>query len=153
MSDTCNAARKAKRLLALLVAKEVETNLGQDEWSRMSEAEKENATRTHCCDCWQHLRNIFLAEMSSKQAAHVQEELKPELETFSAWERMSTNFDQLLRASFKEFHHSCRYYKGHRGEAILCGCGTRIQRASAYISSAPMAVDRYASMQRLGVSA
>lgn len=25
---------------------------------------------------------------------------------------MSTDFAQLLRASFKEFHHSCRYYKG-----------------------------------------
>lgn len=36
----------------------------------------------------------------------------PELDTFAAWERMNTNFDQLLRAAFKEFHHSCRYYKG-----------------------------------------
>lgn len=25
---------------------------------------------------------------------------------------MTTDFSQLLRASFKEFHHSCRYYKG-----------------------------------------
>lgn len=40
-------------------------------------------------------------------------ELKPELDTFSSWERMNTEFSQLLRASFKEFHHSCRYYKGH----------------------------------------
>lgn len=47
------------------------------------------------------------------QAAHVQDELKPELDTFSAWERMSTDFSQLLRASFKEFHRSNRYYKGH----------------------------------------
>lgn len=39
-------------------------------------------------------------------------ELQQELDTFSSWERMSTDFSQLLRASFKEFHHSCRYYKG-----------------------------------------
>ncbi|KAL1525764.1 hypothetical protein AB1Y20_020607 [Prymnesium parvum] len=50
--------------------------------------------------------------MSSAQSKHVQAELQPELDTFAAWERMSTNFSQLLRASFKEFHHSCRYYKG-----------------------------------------
>lgn len=42
----------------------------------------------------------------------MQAELQPELDTFSAWERMSTEFAQLLRASFKEFHQSCRYYKG-----------------------------------------
>lgn len=46
------------------------------------------------------------------QAKHVQVELQPELDTFAAWERMSTEFSQLLRASFKEFHLSCRYYKG-----------------------------------------
>lgn len=46
------------------------------------------------------------------QAKHVQAELQPELDTFATWERMSTDFSQLLRASFKEFHHSCRYYKG-----------------------------------------
>lgn len=112
MSDTCNAARKAKKLLADLIAREVEMDLGSEQWNRLSEDEQKSATRTHQCDCWQHLRNIFLAEMSRRQAAHVQQELKPELDTFSAWERMSTDFDQLLRASFKEFHHSCRYYKG-----------------------------------------
>lgn len=46
------------------------------------------------------------------QARHVQVELKAELDTFAAWERMSTDFSQLLRAAFKEFHHGCRYYKG-----------------------------------------
>lgn len=46
------------------------------------------------------------------QAAHVKEELKQELDTFGSWGRMSTDFIQLLLASFKEFHHSCRYYKG-----------------------------------------
>lgn len=43
----------------------------------------------------------FLAEMSSTMAAHVKMELQPELDTFCAWERMSTEFSQLLRAAYK----------------------------------------------------
>lgn len=42
----------------------------------------------------------------------MKDELKAELDTFASWERMTTEFSQLLRASFKEFHHACRYYKG-----------------------------------------
>lgn len=112
MSDTCNTARLAKKLLEKLVASQVQEQLGDDEWAQMSEAERTSAVRVHRCDCSQHIRNIFLAEMSRAQAQHVQKELQPELDTFAAWERMNTNFDQLLRAAFKEFHHSCRYYKG-----------------------------------------
>ena len=112
MSDTCTTARKAKRLLAEFIAKEVEAQLGAETWSAMSEEEREKATRTHQQDCWQHLRNIFLADMSKAQAAYMKDELKAELETFNAWERMSTEYSQLLRASYKEFHLGCRYYKG-----------------------------------------
>lgn len=43
----------------------------------------------------------------------MKEELKEELDTFSSWERMSTEYDQLLpRATYKEFHQGCRYNKG-----------------------------------------
>lgn len=112
ISDTCTTARKARRLLADEVARQVEEQVGTHVWACMSEDERDAAVRTHHVDRWQHLRNIFLAEMSSAMARHVRDELKPELDTFSAWERMSTDFTQLLRASFKEFHHSCRYYKG-----------------------------------------
>lgn len=112
ISDTCNAARKAKQLLADLIASQVEEHVGAEKWAALSESERQTAVRTHQVDCWQHIRNIFLAEMSRAQAAHVQAELRAELDTFSSWERMSTEFSQLLRACFKEFHHSCRYYKG-----------------------------------------
>ena len=111
-SDTCNSARCAKRLLAELVAKEVQADCGAVKWAAMSEEEKEFSTRTHQHDCWQHLRNIFLAEMSSAQAKHMQAEMQSELDTFSSWERMSTEYSQLLRSTYKEFHHGCRYYKG-----------------------------------------
>ena len=128
MSDTCNAARCAKRLLGEEIARQVEQELGHATWASMSAMEQEAATRTHAQDCWQHIRNIVLAEMSRAMAAHVKVELQPELDTFSAWERMSTEFSQLPRAAYKvtpaswmhpcvlpchqEFHHGCRYYKG-----------------------------------------
>lgn len=50
--------------------------------------------------------------MSAKQAKHVHAELESELQHFSAWERMTTDYDQLLRAVYKEFHADGRYYKG-----------------------------------------
>lgn len=112
ISDTCNTARKARSLLAEEIARQCAAHVGQDAWQAMDEAEQQAAVRTYHIDCWQHMRNIFLEAMSAAMAQHVQQELQPELDTFSAWERMSTDFSQLLRASFKEFHHSCRYYKG-----------------------------------------
>lgn len=69
VSDTCNTARKTRELLATLIADQVEQHLGANEWSAMSVAEQEQAIRTHHVDCWQHLRNIFLAEMSAAQVS------------------------------------------------------------------------------------
>lgn len=112
MSDTCNSARCAKRLLSELVAQQVEDQLGADHWGKMSEDERNTVVRTHQIDCWGHIRNIFLEHMSKELAVYVKAELQPELETFSAWERMSTEYAQLVRACYKEFHHGCRYYKG-----------------------------------------
>lgn len=42
----------------------------------------------------------------------MQQELSEQLKQFNAWERMSTQYDQLLRAVYKEFHSGGRYYKG-----------------------------------------
>lgn len=42
----------------------------------------------------------------------MRQELSTQLQQFSAWERMSTQYDQLLRAVYKEFHCGGRYYKG-----------------------------------------
>lgn len=69
VSDTCNTARKTRELLAALIAEQVQLHLGADVWSEMSEAEQQHAVRTHHVDCWQHLRNIFLAEMSAAQVS------------------------------------------------------------------------------------
>lgn len=67
ISDTCNTARKSRELLAQLIAEQVQSHVGPAAWAAMSEAEREAAIRTHNIDCWQHLRNIFLAEMSAAQ--------------------------------------------------------------------------------------
>lgn len=70
ISDTCSTARKARSLLAQLIAEQVREHHGAEAWELLSEAEREAAVRTHNVDCWQHLRNIFLAEMSAAQVSH-----------------------------------------------------------------------------------
>lgn len=67
ISDTCNTARKSRTLLASLIAKQMEEHMDPDVWTSMSDSARQEAVRTHQVDCWQHLRNIFLAEMSSAQ--------------------------------------------------------------------------------------
>ena len=98
-SDTCTPARCTKRLLAAEVARQVKEK--HPDWGSLSDADQDAAVRVHCHDCWQHIRNIFLKAMSTAQSAHVKEKLSEELEAFSNWERMTTDFDQLLRATYK----------------------------------------------------
>ena len=70
------------------------------------------AITAHATHCWHHIRNIVLKAQSTAQSAHVKEALKEELETFAAYERMTTDFDAVLRADYKELHHGGRYHKG-----------------------------------------
>ena len=117
MSDTCTPARKTKRCLQERIAACVKEAAG-DDWMTLSEAEQAACVRTHVISCMNHVRNIFLAEMSRAQAAHAQAELQGHLDAFASWERMSTDFDQFLRAVYKEFHEGGRYYKG-KGKEML----------------------------------
>ena len=112
IGDTCNTAQKTKEILEALIAAEVQERMGAEAWAALTEAEQKHATRVHRLDCWQHMRNIFLNEMSKAQAAHVAEQLKPWLDEFTTWDRMTTDYSQLLRAAYKEFHVGNRYYKG-----------------------------------------
>ena len=111
-SDTCNTAEKAKKLLVTMIGEQAQKKMGQEAWDALTEKEQQEATRVHELDCYQHLRNIFLKEMSAAQAKHVADELKPHLDTFSSWDRMTTEYTQLLRAAYKELHHGNVYYKG-----------------------------------------
>ena len=47
----------------------------------MDEEAQRDATRVHKLDCYNHLRNIFLKEMSSAQAKYVADELKPDMDS------------------------------------------------------------------------
>ena len=75
MSDTCSTARKTKRCLQARIATAVEEAAG-DEWSTLSEEEQAERVRTHAISCMNHVRNIFLGEMSRAQGAHVKAELQ-----------------------------------------------------------------------------
>ena len=120
ISDTCNAARKAKRLLAELIQKQAERTLrarmGDAAWEALGEEARAEKLRVHQLDCWQHLRNIILGAMSAAQTRHVKAELENFLDKFSSAERMSTDFQDVLRAIYKEFHDGGRYYKGQGAE-------------------------------------
>ena len=112
-SDTCNTAEKAKEILADMISKGKREMIGEEAWAKLSAEQQQEVTRVHKLDCHQHMRNIFLKEMSKAQAAHVAAELKPHLDAFSAWDRVTTDYTQLLRASYKELHHGNKYAAAH----------------------------------------
>ena len=72
MGDTCNAARKAKVLMADLIKQQAKDYMSQHstegEWAEQTEEEREELLRVHVLDCHEHLRNIVLSHMSQKQA-------------------------------------------------------------------------------------
>lgn len=71
MSDTCNAARKTKRLLAEFIGRQAEAayrrDQGDEAWESLSQEQRENETQVYQLDCHQHLRNIWLGHMSKRQ--------------------------------------------------------------------------------------
>jgi hypothetical protein len=101
ITDTCTPARCTQRLLCAEIARQVVEKYDSAAWAALSEAEQEAAVRTHAHHCWQHIRNIFLSAMTKAQSAHVKEALQEELASFSSYERMTTDFDQMLRADYK----------------------------------------------------
>lgn len=99
MSDTCTAARAAKRLIIEMAAAEVE-KLAREAgtWDDMSDAEKQKSTTSYVGDCMQHIRNILIDAMANSAASMLKDELQESLEAFAAYERMSTEPMQLIRA-------------------------------------------------------
>ena len=49
--DTCNGARKAKRLLAEMIAEQAKEVMGAEVWAALSEEEQKEMTRVHELDC------------------------------------------------------------------------------------------------------
>jgi len=98
MSDTCNGARAAKRLVIQRIAAAVAADFGPEEWAKLSEAVQLTAACARAGDCMQHLRNIMLDAMSAAATAHLKEVLEDSPADFSSFERMSTDAMQLIHA-------------------------------------------------------
>ena len=58
VSDTCNAARAAKRILSEMALAAAKEAMGADVWDVMSEAERNSKVATYLGDCSGHLRFI-----------------------------------------------------------------------------------------------
>jgi hypothetical protein len=117
MSDTCNGARAAKRLLATMVMAAAKCKKGEAEWDAM-EAEERAQYAVHLGDCAQHLRNILVNAMVSGATEHLKAELGDSLSEFSAFDRMSVDVMDLVRAAYKEMHPGGEYAKGKGRECL-----------------------------------
>jgi hypothetical protein len=112
INDTCSTACKTQTILIKMVGAQVKSKYDPAAWARLTASEQEAAVRCHAVHCWQHIRNIFLAPMSSAMSTLLVEKLGDDLDAFNSQERISTSMAELLRADYKEFHRGCRYYKG-----------------------------------------
>ena len=112
ISDTCTTARCTQDKLIGMVAQQVKQKYDPAVWLQLTAEQQEAAVRCHAQHCGNHIRNIVLAAMSKAQNDLVREDLKDELDNFWSHERVTLDFDQLLRQDYKEFHQGCRYYKG-----------------------------------------
>ena len=116
MSDTCNAARACKRLLAEAAERAGMKNIGEDVWAQMDAAERTAKCKSHLGDCHQHLRNIVLNAAAQGATSYLKNELGDSLDEFSAFDRMSVDGMDLIRAVFKELHVEGEYAKGKQRE-------------------------------------
>jgi hypothetical protein len=91
MSDTCNGARKCKRLLKEAAEAASKAKIGEVAWEAMTEAERAKQCKSYFGDCQSHLRNILINAMSLKATEVLQDELADDLAAFSAFDRMSVD--------------------------------------------------------------
>ena len=143
-SDTCTPARCTKRLLIEEVVRQVQAKHG--DWNSLSDEDKEAAVRMHTHDCWQHIRNIFLSAMSAAMSAHVKEALQVQLDAFSNYERMTTDFDAVLRADLGVPPR--RSLLQGQGRSSRSGCATATRTPLSCTSSAPRAAGRTSTTTR-----
>ena len=118
VSDTCNAARAAKRLLAEMCEASAQTQIGDEAWQAMGEAERRSKVATYLGDCSGHLRNIVINAMMIKATEYLNAELADDLSTFSSFDRVSLEGIDWIRAAYKEFHGGGEYAKGKGREFI-----------------------------------
>ena len=117
MSDTCNAARATKRLIAEMAEKAGRERIGSEAWDAMSEEERESKCKAHLGDCHDHLRNIIIKAMAAEATDFLKGKLGESLDEFSSFERMSVDPMDAIRAACKELHPDGEYAKGKGRES------------------------------------
>jgi hypothetical protein len=118
MSDTCNAARATKRLLAEMAEAAGRERIGTEAWSSMTEEEQQRKVKCHLGDCHDHLRNIIIKAMAGEATTFLKDRLEDSLDEFSSFDRMSVDGMDLIRAACKELHPNGEYAKGKGREMM-----------------------------------
>ena len=116
VSDTCNGARKLKKLLAGMAEAAGRAKIGEEAWALLSEAEREAKVKTHLGDCNGHLRNIVIKAMTGAATEHLQNALEDDLAEFSSFDRVTVEVGDLIYRVYKELHPSGQYAKGKGAE-------------------------------------
>ena len=116
MSDTCNAARACKRLIAEAAQAAGKAKIGDVAWEAMPEAQRATRCKVYIGQCHQHLRNIIINAMAIKATDSLKNLLADSLAEFSSFDRMSVDGNDLIRAVYKEFHAGGEYAKGKQRE-------------------------------------
>ena len=155
MSDTCNAARACKRLIAAAAMDSLRLKVGEDAWAKLSEAQKAEKGKVYVGECHAHLRNIIINAMASAATAYLKDELRDSLSEFSSFDRMSVDGNDLIRAVFKELHEGGEYAKGkgrefwawvrkHHPSAALMpfACANGSRQDIAFDGAVPIFVNR-----------
>jgi hypothetical protein len=112
LTDTCNAARAAKRLVAEAAMEAGKAQLGEAAWEAMSDTQRDDKCKVYVGQCHQHLRNIIVNAMQAAATQALTEELQDSLAEFSSFDRMSADVNDLIYAIWKALHAGGEYAKG-----------------------------------------
>ena len=93
-TDTCNSARKARRILVEIVS-QIDGGV------------------VHEQDCFHHLRNVWINGAAKAVSRFLKEYLSDSLDEISSFLRVSPDLAHIIRAYHKEFSLTSNYPKGH----------------------------------------
>ena len=100
-TDTCNTARKTRRLLCDAIRKfAIEQGLGEESINIMVN------------DCWNHLHNVWFGAVIKELSSHLDEVLQEYLSNIHPILRVTTDPSNIFRAIEKFFGETANYAKG-----------------------------------------
>eukprot|EP00966_Prymnesium_polylepis_P330697 7386316-Prymnesium_polylepis.1 len=117
MGDNCSTAEKTKRLLIETAEQAGREQIGETAWAAMSQPQRDAKCKAHHGLCQQHGRNTMINAMIIAQTESLKEELSDSLAEFNSFDRMSTDVNDLIRATGKELHAGQEYALGKGREA------------------------------------